>query len=41
MGVMMLAAEKGSELEVEIHGEDEQEALHALEELIENKFYED
>lgn len=41
MGVMMLAAERGSELEVEIKGEDEQEAFNALAELIENNFYED
>lgn len=41
MGVMMLAAEKGSSLEVEIDGKDEQEALAAIEELIDNNFYED
>lgn len=41
MGVMMLAAEKGSVLDVEIHGEDENDALQALEELFENNFYED
>jgi phosphocarrier protein len=40
MGVMTLAAESGSILEVRIEGEDEQEAMAALEELISNNFYE-
>jgi phosphocarrier protein len=41
MGVMMLAAEQGSELEFVVDGTDEQEALNALVELVEKKFYED
>jgi len=40
MGVMTLAAESGSTLEVRIEGEDEQEAMAALEELISSNFYE-
>ncbi|GMV48363.1 MAG: hypothetical protein AMXMBFR66_37610 [Pseudomonadota bacterium] len=38
MGVMMLAAGVGSEIEIEIDGEDEQAALAALRALIEGKF---
>ncbi len=38
MGVMMLAAEYGSELVVRCEGPDEQAALGALSELIESKF---
>lgn len=41
MGIMMLAAEPGSEIVVLIEGEDEQEAFDALKELISQKFYED
>ena len=41
MGVMMLAAEPGSELVFEITGSDEQEALQAILELIENNFNEE
>ena len=41
MGVMTLAAESGSVIEILIDGPDEQEAMTALEELIEQKFYED
>jgi len=41
MGVMTLAAESGSVIEILIDGLDEQEAMTALEELIEQKFYED
>ncbi len=41
MGVMMLAAEQGSELEFVVDGPDEQEAMDALVELVEKKFYED
>lgn len=41
MGVMMLAAAKGSELEITVNGEDEVEALAALEQLIHDKFGED
>ena len=41
MSVMMLAAGKGTVLDVEIEGKDEQEALTALELLINNRFDED
>ena len=41
MGVMMLAASKGVQLELEIEGEDEQECRDALVELISNRFGED
>ncbi len=40
MSIMMLAAAKGAVLELEIQGEDEQDALTALIELIENRFEE-
>ncbi|OWY37431.1 phosphocarrier protein HPr [Xenophilus sp. AP218F] len=38
MGVMMLAAAKGSKVELEVNGEDEQQALDALIALINNRF---
>lgn len=38
MGVMMLAAEMGSELILYVHGEDEQTAMKDLIELIESGF---
>jgi len=38
MGVMMLAAGLGSEIEIEIEGADEQEAMTALRELIGSRF---
>jgi len=38
MSVMMLAAGKGTVLDVEIHGSDEQAALEALKTLIDNRF---
>ena len=38
MGVMMLAAGKGSIVTLETNGEDEQECLTALEALINDKF---
>ncbi len=38
MGILMLAAAKGSQIQVMTEGDDSQEALTALEELIENKF---
>jgi phosphocarrier protein len=38
MGVMMLAAGLGSEVQLETSGEQEQEAMTALVELINNKF---
>lgn len=41
MGVMMLAAGKGSEITLHADGEDEQESVDKLEELINNRFNED
>ncbi len=41
MGVMMLAAEKGSTIILEADGEDEKELLDKIEELIRNKFEEE
>lgn len=41
MGVMMLAASQGSTLDIEVSGEDETEALGALESLINNRFGEE
>jgi phosphocarrier protein HPr len=38
MGVMMLAAGLGSEIEIETDGEREQEAMEALRALIDDKF---
>ena len=38
MGVMMLAAGLGSEVEVETSGTDEQQAMHAILALIDDKF---
>ena len=38
MGVMMLAAEEGSTIVVKAEGEDEQQALKALDELVAGKF---
>ena len=38
MGVMMLAAGIGSEVQIETHGEREQEAMNALLALIADKF---
>lgn len=38
MSVMMLAAGKGTELDLEINGRDEEEALAAIIALIENRF---
>jgi phosphocarrier protein HPr len=38
MGVMMLAAGLGSEVEIETDGTDEQAAMDALRALIDNKF---
>ena len=38
MGVMMLAASKGTELEIKVDGEDEVSLLDALETLINNYF---
>lgn len=41
MGVMMLAAGKGSKLVIECMGEDEGLLLEELVQLVENKFHED
>ena len=41
MGVMTLAAEMGSKLNIEANGEDERAALQELANLINNKFYEE
>jgi phosphocarrier protein len=41
MGVMMLAASQHSWVEVQINGEDEEQALQALENLIANRFGEE
>lgn len=38
MGVMMLAANKGTELELHINGEDEKELEQAITQLINDKF---
>ncbi len=41
MGVMMLAAGKGTRLDLTVSGNDEQEALRHLEALVEARFGED
>ena len=41
MGVMMLAAAKGSTIVIETEGPDEAEAMRALQDLIANRFDED
>jgi len=41
MGVMMLAAECGSELELILNGVDEVEALETIEKLFDSKFSEE
>lgn len=41
MAVMLLAAPLGSELKVEVDGEDEEAALAAITELLANRFGED
>jgi phosphocarrier protein len=41
MGVMMLAAEPGSEIVFRIEGDDEQDAFDAIIDLIKNNFYEE
>lgn len=38
MGVMMLAAAKGTEIELIIDGDDEKQAMQSLLELIDNRF---
>lgn len=41
MGVMMLAAEPGSDVLVQVDGPDEIEAIAEIEDLFDKKFYED
>ncbi len=41
LGLMMLVAEKGSELRIRVEGPDEEEALKALVDLVENGFGEE
>lgn len=41
MGVMMLAASKGSTITLKIDGDDEEQALEGLRQLINNRFDED
>jgi phosphocarrier protein len=41
LGVMMLAAEKGSKMILEANGEGEEELILHLVDLFQNKFYED
>jgi phosphocarrier protein len=41
MGLMMLAAHKGSSIKLDVSGDDEQEAYDALKGLIDNKFGEE
>lgn len=41
MGIMMLAAGKGSQLELQVNGQDEDQAIQALRSLVENRFGED
>jgi len=41
MGVLMLAAERGSEITIKAEGKDEKEVLQALTDLLEGKFDEE
>ena len=41
MGVMMLAASKGSEVTLYANGDDEEESINKLEQLINNRFNEE
>lgn len=41
MGVMMLAASKNTVIDVKVHGQDEQSAFEAIEQLINNRFGEE
>ncbi len=41
MGVMMLAAEMGTELTIMVDGGDQDRAMEALVELVNNKFHEE
>ncbi len=38
MGVMMLAAHNGAEIEIRAHGPDERQAIASLEDLVASKF---
>ena len=38
MGIMMLAAAKGSSVQVQVHGDDEDQAMAGLERLFKDKF---
>ncbi|MCB1803113.1 MAG: HPr family phosphocarrier protein, partial [Gammaproteobacteria bacterium] len=38
MGVMMLAASRGTVLQLQVSGDDEEQAMHALVALIDDKF---
>lgn len=38
MGIMMLAAAKGSTVQVQVHGDDEEQAIVSLERLFKDKF---
>ena len=40
MGVLTLAATKGSKIQVEAEGKDAEEALRAIEKLVDKKFHE-
>ncbi len=40
MGIMMLAAEPGSEIIIIVQGTDEQDAMNALKDLIKKQFFE-
>ena len=39
LGIMVLAVEPGAKVQVSADGQDEEEALQAIEELISHKFY--
>lgn len=41
LGVMMLAAVQGTELEIRVDGPDEEKCVEELITLVDNKFYED
>ncbi len=41
MGLLMLACEQGSTIIVKAEGTDEKEAVEKIEEIVENKFYEE
>lgn len=41
MGIMTLVAESGSEIEITVDGEDKEEAMKAIAELIESNFFEE